>query len=64
MDFRPAQMILLFLMRLVNKKIDTGDFNFKVRLEDVETLNELAIKTSLDFTKISYGVLPLVAQKL
>jgi 1,4-dihydroxy-6-naphthoate synthase len=48
---------------LVNKKIDTGDFHFDVRLEDVETLNELAKKQLLDFTKISYGVLPLVAEK-
>jgi 1,4-dihydroxy-6-naphthoate synthase len=32
-------------------------------LEDVETLNELAKKETLDFTKISYGVLPLVAEK-
>ena len=55
-------MILLFLTGLVNKKIDTGDFNFTVRLEDVETLNELAKKEALDFTKISYGVLPLVAK--
>jgi 1,4-dihydroxy-6-naphthoate synthase len=31
-------------------------------LEDVETLNELAKRGTLDFTKISYGVLPLVAE--
>ena len=47
---------------MVNKKINTGDFHFNVRLEDVETLNELAKKEVLDFTKISYGVLPLITK--
>lgn len=45
---------------LVNNKIDTGELNFDVRLEDVETLNEFAINNYLDFTKVSYGVLPLI----
>jgi 1,4-dihydroxy-6-naphthoate synthase len=46
----------------VNQKIDTGDLSFDVQLQDVETLNEMAINNQLDFTKISYGVLPLVAR--
>jgi 1,4-dihydroxy-6-naphthoate synthase len=29
-------------------------------LEDVQTLNEWALRQKLDITKISYGVLPLV----
>jgi len=45
---------------LVNNKIDTQGLQFDVRLEDVETLNELAINNQLDFTKVSYGVLHLI----
>lgn len=45
---------------LVNKKIDTGDIDVEVVLEDVQTLNEWALQGKLDATKISYGVLPLV----
>ena len=61
LGFSPCPNDTFIFDALVNKKIDTGDFNFTVRLEDVETLNGLAKKEALDFTKISYGVLPLVA---
>ena len=47
---------------MVNKKIDTQGIDFDVRLEDVETLNQLALKNTLDITKISYGVLPLLLE--
>ena len=63
LGFSPCPNDTFIFDALVNKKIDTGDFNFTVRLEDVETLNGLAKKEALDFTKISYGVLPLVAEK-
>lgn len=45
---------------LINKKIDTGNFEFDVKLEDVQTLNQWALEGRLDISKISYGVLPLV----
>jgi 1,4-dihydroxy-6-naphthoate synthase len=45
---------------LVNKKIDTEGLDFDVSLEDVETLNQWALRGQLDISKISYGVLPLV----
>jgi 1,4-dihydroxy-6-naphthoate synthase len=61
LGFSPCPNDTFIFDGLVNKKIDTGDFTFTVRLEDVETLNEMAKKQVLDFTKISYGVLPLVA---
>jgi len=38
----------------VNKKIDTDDFTFKPLLEDVETLNQWALKGKLDITKLSF----------
>ncbi|MGN6533496.1 MAG: 1,4-dihydroxy-6-naphthoate synthase [Ginsengibacter sp.] len=60
LGFSPCPNDTFIFDALVNKKIDTGDFHFETRLEDVETLNNLAKKEALDFTKISYGVLPLI----
>ena len=62
LGFSPCPNDTFIFDALVNKKINTGDFHFSVRLEDVETLNELAKKEVLDFTKISYGVLPLITK--
>jgi 1,4-dihydroxy-6-naphthoate synthase len=62
LGFSPCPNDTFIFDALVNKKINTGDFHFKVRLEDVETLNNLAKKEALDFTKISYGVLPLIVK--
>jgi len=63
LGFSPCPNDTFIFDALVNKKIDTGDFDFKVRPEDVETLNNLAKNEMLDFTKISYGVLPLITKK-
>ncbi|MGN6803708.1 MAG: 1,4-dihydroxy-6-naphthoate synthase [Ginsengibacter sp.] len=63
LGFSPCPNDTFIFDGLVNKKIDTGDFTFTVQLEDVETLNEMARKGALDFTKLSYGVLPLVTDK-
>ena len=41
---------------MIHGKIDTEGLAFTTRLEDVETLNYLAIEGSLDITKVSYGV--------
>lgn len=62
LGFSPCPNDTFIFDALVNHKIDTGNFTFDVRLADVETLNELAINQILDFTKISYGVLPLIAK--
>jgi 1,4-dihydroxy-6-naphthoate synthase len=62
LGFSPCPNDTFIFDALVNKKINTGDFHFNVRLEDVETLNNLAKKEALDFTKISYGVLPLIVK--
>jgi 1,4-dihydroxy-6-naphthoate synthase len=40
---------------MLHGKIDTEGLEFIPRLEDVETLNHLAIEGSLDITKVSYG---------
>ena len=60
--FSPCPNDTFIFDALVNNKIDTGDFKFDVILEDVETLNQLALKNTLDITKISYGVLPLLLE--
>ncbi|WP_315821084.1 MqnA/MqnD/SBP family protein [Paraflavitalea speifideaquila] len=60
LGFSPCPNDTFIFDALVNKKIDTGDFEVDVVLEDVQTLNEWALKGKLDITKISYGVLPLV----
>lgn len=60
LGFSPCPNDTFIFDALVNKKIDTGEFEFNVVLEDVQTLNEWALSGKLDVTKISYGVFPLV----
>lgn len=59
--FSPCPNDTFIFDALVNKKIDTQGFEFDVLLEDVQTLNQLALQQRIDFSKISYGVLALVA---
>ena len=58
--FSPCPNDTFIFDALVNRKMDTGDLQFEVILEDVQTLNEWALRGKLDITKISYGVLPLL----
>ena len=58
--FSPCPNDTFIFDALVNKKIDTGKLVFKPILEDVQTLNEWAMRGKLDITKLSYGVLPKV----
>ena len=60
LGFSPCPNDTFIFDALVNKKIDTGDYEFDVVLEDVQTLNQWAMQGKLDITKLSYGVLPLV----
>jgi 1,4-dihydroxy-6-naphthoate synthase len=60
LGFSPCPNDTFIFDALANNKIDMHGLKFDVRLEDVETLNELAINNQLDFTKVSYGVLPLI----
>ena len=62
LGFSPCPNDTFIFDALVNEKINTDGIQFEVQLEDVETLNELAINQSLDFTKVSYGVLPLISE--
>lgn len=61
--FSPCPNDTFIFDALVNNKIDTGNLQFEARLEDVQTLNQLAMQDALPVTKLSYGVLPLVLDK-
>jgi 1,4-dihydroxy-6-naphthoate synthase len=43
---------------MLHGKIDTEGIEFEYILEDVETLNKMALGASLDISKVSYGVVP------
>ena len=58
--FSPCPNDTFIFDALVNGKIDTGGLAFDVVMEDVETLNRMALQEKLDITKISYGVLPKI----
>jgi 1,4-dihydroxy-6-naphthoate synthase len=45
---------------LINKKIDSEGLELEVILEDIQQLNERAIRNSTDLIKVSAGVLPLI----
>ena len=60
LGFSPCPNDTFIFDALVNKKIDAGDLDFNVQLEDVQTLNQWAIEGKLDISKISYGVLPKI----
>lgn len=60
LGFSPCPNDTFIFDALVNKKIDTEGLEFDVHLEDVQTLNNFALENRLDFSKISYGVLPLL----
>ncbi len=62
LGFSPCPNDTFIFDALVNKKIDTKGFEFDVVLEDVQTLNKWALQHKLDFSKISYGVLPLITK--
>jgi 1,4-dihydroxy-6-naphthoate synthase len=58
--FSPCPNDTFIFDALINQKIDTKGLSFNTVLEDVETLNTLAIENKLSITKISYGVLPKI----
>ena len=54
LGFSPCPNDTFIFDALVNKKIDTGDLEFDVVLEDVETLNQWALQGKLNITKLSF----------
>lgn len=61
--FSPCPNDTFIFDALVNQKIDTHGYTFHLHLEDVQTLNEWAIAGKLPYSKISYGVWPVVQKK-
>ena len=60
LGFSPCPNDTFIFEALVNQKFDVEGFEFDVKLEDVQTLNQWAMEGKLDLTKVSYGVLPLI----
>jgi len=60
LGFSPCPNDTFIFDALVNHKIDTKGYEFKLHLEDVQTLNEWALQGKLPISKISYGVWPNV----
>ena len=57
LGFSPCPNDTFIFDALVNKKIDTNDFDFEPILEDVQTLNEWSSQGKLDVTKLSLPAL-------
>ena len=54
LGFTPCPNDTFIFDALVNKKIDTGNLDFEVVMEDVETLNQYALQEKLDISKLSF----------
>jgi 1,4-dihydroxy-6-naphthoate synthase len=54
LGFSPCPNDTFIFDALVHGRIDTGDLNFEVVMEDVEALNKMAAAVQLDITKLSY----------
>lgn len=57
LGFSPCPNDTFMFYPLVHGLVDTGGISFSERLEDVETLNRLAVQGVLDVTKVSYAAL-------
>lgn len=57
LGFSPCPNDTFMFYPLVHGLVDTAGHRFNERLEDVETLNRLAVKGVLDVTKVSYAAL-------
>src|SRR5512133_1424332 len=56
-DFSSCPTDTFMFYPLVLGLVDTGGLAYRERLEDVETLNRLALKGELDVSKVSYHAL-------
>lgn len=57
LGFSPCPNDTFMFYPLVHGLVDTEGLSYRERLEDVETLNQLAIKGELDVSKVSYHAL-------
>jgi len=56
LGFSPCPNDTFIFYALLNDRTDSRGYGFKPRIEDVETLNNLALKQTLDITKVSCHV--------
>jgi len=61
--YSPCPNDTFIFYALVHGKVQVPGITFRERLEDVETLNQLALTGSLDLTKISYHALGLLRDR-
>ncbi|HEX9023832.1 MAG TPA: 1,4-dihydroxy-6-naphthoate synthase [Geobacteraceae bacterium] len=62
LGYSPCPNDTFIFYPLVHRLIDCGGLDFTERLEDVETLNLLALQGSLDISKISYHLLGFIRE--
>lgn len=63
LGFSPCPNDTFIFDALIHHKIDTEGLDFEVFYDDVETLNQKAIRGELDVTKLSYHAFAYVADK-
>ncbi|MBI5741787.1 MAG: 1,4-dihydroxy-6-naphthoate synthase [Nitrospirae bacterium] len=63
LGYSPCPNDTFIFYALIHGKIDTGDLKFQEILLDVETLNQKALNTELDLTKISYHAFGYLREK-
>ncbi|CAN5623898.1 1,4-dihydroxy-6-naphthoate synthase [soil metagenome] len=63
LGFSPCPNDTFIFHALVHGLVDGSSGPFEPRLEDVETLNQLALAGSLDVTKVSYGAIPFLLEE-
>ncbi|MDY0301394.1 MAG: 1,4-dihydroxy-6-naphthoate synthase [Trichlorobacter sp.] len=60
LGFSPCPNDTFMFYPLVHGLVKAGDFCFKEQLEDVETLNRMAMQSLLDISKVSYAALGFI----
>jgi 1,4-dihydroxy-6-naphthoate synthase len=63
LGFSPCPNDTFIFDALIHHKIDTEGLDFEVFYDDVETLNQKAMRGELDITKLSYHAFAYVAEK-
>ncbi|WP_129715365.1 menaquinone biosynthesis family protein [Pedobacter sp. SYP-B3415] len=63
LGFSPCPNDTFIFDALIHHKIDTEGLTFEVFFDDVETLNQKALRAELDITKLSFHAFAYVAEK-
>ncbi len=62
--YSPCPNDTFIFYALIHGKVRVPGIEFREQLEDVETLNQMALEGRLDFTKISYHALGHLREQL